>query len=113
MQICLPHYDKLKTAIKVRGMWDMVGGSKQAMADKFTAAIDGPKEVEHFDPLLAANNMIWSVGMKCFGLGLMQPDEHGNHRCPVCEAEKRGAMDWIEKAASEAERLAQNFRPAT
>lgn len=90
MQICLPHYDRLKTAIKVRGLWDMVGGPKPEMVEKFEASIEGVEKVEHFDPLLAANNMIWSVGMKCFGLGLMQPDEHGNHRCPVRKARRDG-----------------------
>lgn len=110
MRICIPHYEQLKTAIKARGLWDMVGGEKPEMVEKFKASIDGATKVETFDPLLAANNMIWSVGIKCFGLGLMQPDENGEHRCPICEAGKHGHHDWIEKAAIEAERIAKDFK---
>lgn len=100
MQICTLHYEQLKQAIKARGLWDLVAQSKEEQQKVIEATIQGgdPKK-ETFDPLLSANNAIWSHAIKVGGLYLLTTKPDGTQYCPVCEADAHGQPGWIEKAA--------------
>jgi len=68
--------------------------------ERIKEELKGEDNPETFDPLMAANNMIWAAGLREGGLYLMGRDEKGNEYCPLCEAEKHGgpgtAKNWIE-----------------
>jgi hypothetical protein len=84
MKICKPHWDKLRTALRERGI-DHLGAKsgKEAADDAVTELQGGDPE---YDPTMACNNMIWSQGLKMGGLYLMSQKEDGSEYCPICEA---------------------------
>lgn len=84
MKICQPHWNKLRAAIKDRGI-DHLGAKsgKEAVEDALTELRGGEQD---FDPAMACNNMIWSQGLKMGGLYLMGTKDDGSEYCPICEA---------------------------
>jgi hypothetical protein len=102
MKICESHWEKLRAAIKVRGIYDLVSDSGEEAIKRTVEVINGVDTVENFDPLLSANYMICGNALSAGGLYLMGVDESGKHYCPLCEAEKHQFTNWIDKAADAA-----------
>lgn len=83
MNWCQPHYDKLKDAIKERGLWNLVGNGAQDAKD----AIEGKR----FDPLLWSWASINSFMLQSPGL---------NGRiltCPFCILVDDGQPELVDK----------------
>ena len=76
MKMCQSHWDKLRAAIADRGL------------DKFVSA-DGLAAINALvagrpDPLLAAHNAIVGNAASKVGIAVMQQNEDGSDRCPIC-----------------------------
>jgi hypothetical protein len=76
MKMCQPHWDKLRDAIKSRGLYGMV-------------ATDGAQAARDLgegrpDPLMAAHNAIVGNALNRAGLAVVSPNEDGSERCPLC-----------------------------
>ncbi len=74
--MCQPHWDKLRDAIKLRGLDDMI--AKDGMQAAQQLAEGRP------DPLLAAHNAIVGNAAAAAGLAIMSPNDDGSERCPIC-----------------------------
>jgi hypothetical protein len=99
MKFCQPHWDKLRAALKERGV-DHLGAKtgEQAIAD-MSADFDGRER--EYDPLMDCHWMITNRALESGGLYLMGAKEDGSQYCPVCEAEAHGVPvdSWINGAA--------------
>ena len=103
MRICQTHWDKLRAALKERGL-DHLGAKsgKEAVDDAVTQLSGGDTD---YDPTMACFYMISSKGLEIGGLYMMGTDEQGNERCPICECVAHGAGDenfWINGPADAA-----------
>ena len=76
MKFCQPHWEKLREAIKARGLWQLVASSGKEVVDRLKK--DG------FDPLMAAHNMIVGRTLDVAGLGPMTSRPDGSEWCPLC-----------------------------
>ena len=87
MRICQDHWDKLKAAIKDRGLDHLVAKSGEeaaAMIAMITARLSGDKS--QYDPLVDCHWMISRKGLEEGGLYLMGQKEDGSPYCPICVA---------------------------
>ena len=88
MRFCTDHWTKLKAAIDARGLTPLIATSgEQAAAQLHKALTDGPSK-STFDPLMAAHNLIFERTLRMFGLEIMNRNDDGSDRCPVCFAQK-------------------------
>lgn len=80
MKMCPDHWERLRQAIKDRGLWHLVAtGGEQAARNLKAELEDGPS-IQTFDPLMAAHNAIAANAIGSpVGLELM----FGDH-CPIC-----------------------------
>lgn len=114
MQLCADHWDKLREALKERGLDKYIS----ANAEK---AIEAVKE-DRPDPLAAATFAIYGNALDFGGLDLLIPDAEGAEKCPICylkqmaiaegacdcgnpectpESRAAGFERWIQHAANE------------
>ena len=76
MRMCNAHWDKLRDAIRVRGLDGLIAkDGAQAAAD----LADGRP-----DPLMAAHNAIVGNALGVVGLAAMAHNDDGTERCPLC-----------------------------
>ena len=80
MKFCQSHWDALKTAVESRGMGHLIAANGRDAHARMVAELEGRAEVDDFEPLMAAHNMILSHAIEWVGLGLFAGD-----LCPVCE----------------------------
>lgn len=88
MQICQPHWDKIRALVDEHGMAHLVGNVESAH-ERLASEITGDAPVDdakNLDPLLRVNAMIWERGLSMGGLYMMNGDI-----CPICEAMKHMA----------------------
>lgn len=95
MKICTPHWERLRAALKERGLDHLGAKTGEAAAANMVTELEGRSAENDFDPLMAANNMIWTQGLKVCGLALMANNEDGSEKCPICESAKAFEQDWI------------------
>lgn len=86
MKFCASHWDKLREAIKARGMFHLVANSGEAAAERMVDEINGTATDRTFDPLMSAHNMIMGRAIEAGGLYLMTGDFS-----PICETIKHRA----------------------
>jgi hypothetical protein len=84
MRICQDHWDKLRGALKERGIDHLGAQSGVELMENIKTTFDGGQP--NYDPLIDCNNMIWSRGLEMGGLYLMNTKEDGSSYCPICEA---------------------------
>lgn len=84
MKICEPHWDKLRTAIKDRGIDHLGAKNGKDAVDNVAEELQGGQP--DYDPTMACNMMIWNQALKMGGLYLMGQKEDGSEYCPICEA---------------------------
>lgn len=96
MRMCQSHWDALRSAIEQRGIGHLIARTGEECAANVRREIEGESTIIDFDPLMSANNALWSLSMNVIGLDMMTTDEQGNHRCPVCELQK---FDYVAAAA--------------
>lgn len=112
VNICLEHWEQLRAAIAKRGLDQYIAKDGAAALKVFTGQLeDNMLRLETFDPLLSANNMIFSVAMKYAGLDLLASDEKtGKPRCPLCYVAGPKAPSWIEGAADEMAKMVERLK---
>lgn len=112
MNFCQPHWERLKPAITSRGLGDFVAKDGAEATRQVAKALANPDvlHLEDFDPLMAANNMIFSAAMRARGLAMLQPNEDGSMPCPLCVAAGPHDGNWIDGAATEAAEMVAELR---
>ncbi len=101
MKICPMHWEQLRHAIKVRGLWDLVCGREIDQTDPpKMLALMRANSIKDFNPLLFAAYNLYLGALRSGGQSILEPDEQFNEKCPCCEAQKHGCLDWIDKAAN-------------
>lgn len=101
MKFCSSHWEKLRIAIRERGLEGEVAKSGQEAVRDMVAGRP--------DPLMSAHLAIVSNAMNVVGLELFGTNEDGAERCPICflVASCRCGQDvctfetWVERAADE------------
>lgn len=97
MKFCQNHWDKLRAAIKARGLIEFVALDGKEAATQMIGELKGEaKTRKNFDPLMAshwaiANNAMDAAGrMGVNPLGMLMHDpEHPERECPIC------FLNWI------------------
>lgn len=79
MKFCQPHWDALRTAIESRGLGHLIAANGRDAAARLVAELKGNAEVDDFDPLMSAHNMI--VSHAAIGGPYIMFGDY----CPVCE----------------------------
>lgn len=93
MKICEAHWATLRQGIEDRGMAHLIGTGESAMEAIIEELEGSDVDESKFDPLLQANNYIWSRALETMGLSVMVVDEtpgapNEGHVCPLCMARK-------------------------
>lgn len=84
MRMCAPHWEKLRAAIKARGI-DHIGAKNSVEAHaNMVAELEG--QSSNYDPLMSCHWMITNQALRMGGLYLMTQKEDGSEYCPICEA---------------------------
>lgn len=99
MKICSDHWAALRAAIHAKGMSRLGASSGEEAAARLVAELEGTADDSTFDPLMAANGMIWGRALELGGLYLMASKSDGSEYCPLCEARDKGGADpaeWID-----------------
>lgn len=81
MRMCQEHWDKLKEALRERGLMGLVPQGGEAAAKLLSEGRP--------DPLMAAHNAIVGNAMDAFGIAIMMPNEDGSERCPLCYCKRQ------------------------
>lgn len=79
MKMCMDHWTKLREAIIDRGLESLISKNGFEAAQRAVDEIEGTPT--QYDPLMAANWMIFGKATEFLGLYLLTKDE----LCPVCE----------------------------
>jgi hypothetical protein len=76
--LCGSHWEALKDAIKLRGLWPFVAGNSDEAARRYGA--------DEFDPLVHATIGIYSNALSAAGLGIAHETsgEQAVEPCPIC-----------------------------
>lgn len=113
MNICQPHWDRLKQAIYSRGLNDFIAADGKEIIRQVVKSVNNPDTLalEDFDPLLAANNMISSFAMQHAGLSMLVPDaQTGKLPCPLCLVAGPHDQNWIDGACDQAAEMVKELR---
>jgi len=91
MKFCQEHWDRLRQAIKARGLGDFVSASGMEAMAKEVQGLEGmPQTLSRFDPLMGAHwnivnnamSMLSRIGINPF---VMMTAEDGTPKaCPIC-----------------------------
>lgn len=97
MKMCDEHYEKLKEAVRVKGMWHLVSKSGAEAVRRINSPV--------FDPLLDCCLRIYTNAVRSAGLYILEFDKEGGEYCPLCELDKYGkeqnSDDWINQATDD------------
>jgi hypothetical protein len=102
MKFCQPHWDRLRNAIKERGIDHLGAKTGEQVIEEMKADLEGQKRP--YDPLLDCHWMITCRAMELGGLYLMTQKEDGSNYCPICEVIAHGGDEdhWINGPADAA-----------
>ena len=85
MRFCENHWGMLREKVDAAGLGTLVPETaEKAMAGLVDQIETDKTTVDNFDPLMGAHNAIVANGLDMVGLDLMQPNEDGSERCPIC-----------------------------
>lgn len=98
MRICQDHWNKIRAAIKERGIDHLGAKTGEKAVEDIKTQIEG--RPTDYDPLMSCNWMIHSKALEMGGLYLMTAKEDGTPHCPICEAIAHKPDDaevqWVE-----------------
>lgn len=95
MKMCQDHWDKLREAIRERGLYEFVAKSGDVASEKMKAELESTAdETKPYDPLASAN---WGIATQAVEQGATYI-MFGDY-CPLCEVETHAgsssSQDWI------------------
>jgi hypothetical protein len=96
MQICQTHWEELKAAIDARGLSQFIAKDGKEAIEHTVRELNGEDTVVDFEPLMGSNWWLSNAAMHYFGLAVMEPNEDGSNKCPVCMLQ---GINWIEMCA--------------
>ncbi len=96
MRFCPDHWERLREAIKARGLYALVADSGEQAAKNLVSELADGSTIDNFDPLMGAHNAIVAQAMDIIPGQYKQnpmmlfadPDEHPEWACPIC------ALNW-------------------
>ena len=91
MRMCQPHWDQLRADVSRYGLDHLIASDGKAAAEMIVRQIEGKDGPLDFDPLMSANNQLFSIAMDFLGLRMLEGD-----KCPACELRD---YNWVEGAA--------------
>lgn len=107
MQMCKPHWDRLRKAIDDRGLTPLIAQDGKAAADSVMRQLRGTDDKSDFDPLMGANWAIMAAAIEDVGLQAMVGEF-----CPLCSVEKQSAElceEWIDGASDDQLAIARHL----
>lgn len=101
MQFCHSHWLQLVTAIDNRGLTHLIAKDPCQAFKHLPDDLDGETPIEDWDPLASATWLIYGNAIECGGLAMLQPNDDGSERCPLCHGIAHDATvgRWIDLAA--------------
>lgn len=96
MKMCQPHWEQLRADVSKYGLDHLIAPDGKAAAEMITRQLEGTDGPLDFDPLMNANNQLWSMSLDVIGLRMMVTKEDGSDPCPACELRD---YNWVEGAA--------------
>jgi hypothetical protein len=85
MKFCASHWEKLREAIKARGLWEFVAQDGDEVVRRVIDGLTAEKDARsNFEPLMGAHNAIVSNAMSNVGIELLVQNEDGSDKCPIC-----------------------------
>lgn len=85
MKFCQDHWDRLREAIKERGLGEYIAEGGHEAASRMAGQVDARKVTKaNFEPLMGAHNAILSNAMGLVGLEVFADGAGGPHLCPIC-----------------------------
>jgi hypothetical protein len=125
MKMCPDHWSRLRAAISDRGLDDLVAKGGVRAARNLKSEIEDGPSMANFDPLMGAHNAILNNALDNMPHGaalgmLTSPDDAPEQGCPLCvlnanvpnQAEPNSFDVWIERAADDMKKLADEMRSA-
>lgn len=118
MKLCMPHWNELRDKIIAHGMQSLVAKTGRDAHARVVDGLENGGKPTNFDPLMSANNMIWSNALSVGGLGIMADNEDGTERCPICwlvascpcgRGDACPFLTWTTRAADDAKAQAINL----
>lgn len=111
MRFCQEHWDALRSAIRERGLYDLVAKDGAIAAENLQAEAEGRDTLANYDPLMAAhwaiiNNAMGAVGppnaMYLMSNDEPQADEDGRKWpvCPLCYLNQAHALTCTDPACT-------------
>ena len=95
MNICQKHWDRLREALKERGLEKFGAKTSEDAFRNLVTDLEVRGIENDFDPLMGCNNMIAIEALGRIGLELLRPDESGKPPCPICMCCKLHEDWWI------------------
>ena len=132
MQMCQPHWDKLRAAIDERGLSALVARDGRAAAERVKREIEGTDGPDDFDPLMSSMWAIFNNATATIEGHAPSPEEGARAAlsfmaadiCPLCELNALHERDcreedctfsydgWIGRAADDAAAYASTISTA-
>jgi hypothetical protein len=117
MRMCDTHWQELRKAIADRGLESFVATNSENAAAKLEAQWKDGEAKGNFDPLMGAHNAILTNALELAGLYVLEPNDDGSERCPLCfleegcrakhtEAEPCQYKSWPGRAADDMRSIA-------
>lgn len=96
MKMCDAHWAQLRADVSKYGLDHLIAPDGAAAMEMTARQLEGKAGELDFDPLMNANNMLFSMSMDVVGLRMMATREDGSEYCPACELRD---YNWVEGAA--------------
>src|SRR5260370_39842768 len=106
MKSCGPHWEKLKAAVAARGLSHWIAKDSHEAIERLRSELNQGSNEANFDPLMAANYLIWSRRLQMSGLEMLLPGPDGEEQCPVCckcgqPGRPGGMAGWMDGCADD------------
>lgn len=89
MKMCMDHWERLREAIKARGLYALVADSGEKAASNLASELEHGQTIDNFDPLMSAHNAILGNALDAGGLAILQGDT-----CPLCYLNEGSRAAW-------------------
>lgn len=92
MKMCMNHWEKLREAVKARGLDALVADSAEKVARNLVSELEDGQTLDNFDPLMGAHNAILANSMDA--LGPAARTLFTGDYCPLCVLNEQSREAW-------------------